>query len=182
MLEILNKIITFLRSDEWVPVYFTELFPTRECGTKLGRLNVLLKHPVFIHLSRLVGFGSQYRLGKQRMCYFTKFSFGKISRRHHDSLSSIKGRANENSRCLKDQSRDVTPGQRPDRGSHWLRREVAPTGSGRDGRFRWRPPAPKGTADCYTALPRNSFGGSMASVNGFDSGALGALARKLRDV
>ncbi|KAL1420130.1 hypothetical protein MTO96_024588 [Rhipicephalus appendiculatus] len=77
--------------------------------------------------------------------------------------------------------RDVTPGQPPDRGSHWLGREVVPTGSGRAGRFRRRPPPPpparKGTTDCYTALPRNSLGGSMATVNSFDSGSRGA-ARK----
>ncbi|KAL3218501.1 hypothetical protein MRX96_050703 [Rhipicephalus microplus] len=60
--EILNGIITCLRSDECVPVYFTELFPTSGCWTKQGRLNVLLKRPVFIHLHRLIAFGSQYRI------------------------------------------------------------------------------------------------------------------------
>ncbi|KAL3199637.1 hypothetical protein MRX96_001392 [Rhipicephalus microplus] len=49
-------------SDECVPVYVTELFPTSGCWTKQGRLNVLLKRPVFIHLHRLVAFGSQYRI------------------------------------------------------------------------------------------------------------------------
>ncbi|KAL3213289.1 hypothetical protein MRX96_035524 [Rhipicephalus microplus] len=62
MLQILNGIITCLRSDECVPVYFTELFPRSGCWTKQGRLNVLLKRPVFIHLHRLVAFGSQYRI------------------------------------------------------------------------------------------------------------------------
>ncbi|KAL3220483.1 hypothetical protein MRX96_029833 [Rhipicephalus microplus] len=62
MLQIRIGIITCLRSDECVPVYFTELIPTSGCGTKQGRLNVLLKHPVFIHLHRLVAFDSQYRI------------------------------------------------------------------------------------------------------------------------
>ncbi|KAL3213303.1 hypothetical protein MRX96_035536 [Rhipicephalus microplus] len=48
--------------DERVSVYFTELFPTSGCWTKQGRLNALLKRPAFIHLCRLVAFGSQYRI------------------------------------------------------------------------------------------------------------------------
>ncbi|KAL3255472.1 hypothetical protein MRX96_017380 [Rhipicephalus microplus] len=62
MLQILNGIITCLRSDECVSVYFTELFPTSGCWTKQGRLNALLKRPAFIHLHWLVAFGSQYRI------------------------------------------------------------------------------------------------------------------------
>ncbi|KAL3184422.1 hypothetical protein MRX96_031832 [Rhipicephalus microplus] len=62
MLQIFNGIITCLRSDQCFPVYFTELFPTSGRGTKQGRLNVLLKRPVFIQLHRLVAFGSQYRI------------------------------------------------------------------------------------------------------------------------
>ncbi|KAL3195897.1 hypothetical protein MRX96_045478 [Rhipicephalus microplus] len=62
MLQSLNGTITCPRIDECVPVYFTELFATSGCGTKQGRLNVLLKRPVFIHLHRLIAFGSQYRM------------------------------------------------------------------------------------------------------------------------
>ncbi|KAL3206663.1 hypothetical protein MRX96_039991 [Rhipicephalus microplus] len=62
MLQILNGIITCLRSDECVSVYFTELFPTSGYWTKQGRLNALLKRSAFIHLHRLVAFGSHYRI------------------------------------------------------------------------------------------------------------------------